>query len=131
MLKIGSFIRMVNFDVVSKCEKSFENSDLHIVLKVQSTTSLRTTPNGGKNDFISKFIQSDSIVEFRKRLYEQWETTTIVICVFSIKGQFEHYYQMIIGEGYTKNGNDILALTSQFWNNSTKLLKVSIMFIVS
>lgn len=122
-LNVGSFIRIENFGVASKSEKSFEKGDMPVVLKVQSTTSVTTISNGGENEFIPKFYHSDSIAEFCKRSHEQWPTATIVVCVIGIRGTYGRYHQLVIADGFTESDNDIVALGPQFQKEYNQIVE--------
>ena len=122
-LNVGSFIRIENFGVASKSEKSFEKGDMPVVLKVQSTTSVTTISNGGENEFIPKFYHSDSIAEFRKRSHEQWPTATIAVCVIGIRGTYGRYHQLVIADGFTESDNDIVALGPQFQKEYNQIVE--------
>lgn len=54
---------------------------MHVVLDVETITSVTIIFNGGENDFIPKFFHRDSIAVFRKCSHEQWATLTIIVCV--------------------------------------------------
>jgi hypothetical protein len=69
-LHVGSFVQIKKIGVSNKSKKLFENGDMLVVLKVQSTTSVIVIEDSG-NEFIPKFFYSDSISEFRKRSHEQ------------------------------------------------------------
>ena len=122
-LNVGSFVRIENFGVANKSEKSFEKGDMPVVMKVQSTTSVTIIQSGGDNEFSPKFYHSDTIAEFRKRSHEQWAIATIAVCVIGIRGTYGRYHQLVIADGYTENDNDIVALGPQFQSEYSQILE--------
>jgi hypothetical protein len=119
-LHVGSSVRIENFGVSNKSEKSYEKGDMPVVLKVQSTTSVLGI-EGSNTEFFPKFFHTDSISEFRKRSHEQWAMTTIVVCVIGIRGAYGRFHQFIIADGYSDNDNNIIALGHHFQKEYNKL----------
>ncbi len=96
--------------------------DMHVVLKVQSTTSIHVI-EVVDNVFIPKFYHSDTINEFRKRSHEQWATATIAACVIGIRGRYGKYEQLLIADGETENDNDVIALSHHFNKEYTQIVE--------
>jgi hypothetical protein len=121
-LHVGSYVRIENFGVSNKSEKSYEKGDMPVVLKVQSTTSVLGI-EGSNTEFIPKFFHTDSIAEFRKRSHEQWAMATIAVCVIGIRGAYGRFNQLIIADGDNDNDNDIIALGPHFQKEYNQIVE--------
>jgi hypothetical protein len=121
-LHVGLYVRIENFGISNKSEKSYEKGDMPVVLKVQSTTSILGI-EGSNTEFIPKFFHIDSISEFRKRSHEQWAIAMIAACVIGIRAAYGHFHQFIIVDGYTDSDNDIIALGPHFQKEYNQIVE--------
>ena len=62
---VGSVLRIENFGVSLKSEKSFEKGDMLVAIKIESITTINVV-EGKDNEFIPKFYHTNSIGEFQK-----------------------------------------------------------------
>ncbi len=54
------FVRVENFNIESKSKKGFEKSDMHVVMPIESTTIVSSTP-AFQPKLILMFFHMDSI----------------------------------------------------------------------
>jgi hypothetical protein len=121
-LHVGSYVRIENFGVSNKSEKSYEKGDMPVVLKVQSTTSVLGI-EGSNIEFFPKFFHTDSISEFRKRSHERWAMATIAVCIIGIRGAYGRFHQLIIVDGYNDSDNDIITLGPHFQKEYNQIVE--------
>ena len=60
---VGLVLRIENFGIPLKSEKSFEKGDMRVAIKIESTIVVNVV-EGRDNEFVPKFYHIDSIGEF-------------------------------------------------------------------
>jgi hypothetical protein len=62
------FVRVENFGIESKSKRGFEKGDMHVVITIQSTTTVSLIPTF-QLELIPMFFHMDSIREFKSFIY--------------------------------------------------------------
>ncbi len=105
----------VNFlSMESKSKKGFEKGDMHVVITIESTTTMSLI-HAFQLELIPMFFHMDSIKIF-KSFIQSWRSTTIVVIIISVKGvkvnKGENLLLIVDGEG--EFDQDVFVISNNF-----------------